>query len=140
VDCERIARVEVADYGWLVASGKRLTDWRRLLGEHTPIARQMVLKLVDGRIVFTPKPEDGCYEVSGRTLSDEANGCCPSKREAGKAAALLQLCDSRQRLGSQHRRVTGDVEFPCALRARYAPVKGRYDLAQVFNRPLSCRI
>jgi hypothetical protein len=27
---------------------KRLADWRRLLGEHTPIARQMVLKMVDG--------------------------------------------------------------------------------------------
>ena len=50
---------------------KRLTDWRRLLGEHTPIARQMVLKLVDGRIVFTPKPEDGCYEFSGRTVLDK---------------------------------------------------------------------
>ena len=50
---------------------KRLTDWRRLLGDHTPIARQMVLKLVDGRIVFTPKPDDGCYEFTGRTMLDK---------------------------------------------------------------------
>ena len=48
-----------------------MTDWRRLLGDHTPIARQMVLKLVDGRIVFTPKPGDGCYEFSGRTVLDK---------------------------------------------------------------------
>ena len=47
---------------------KRLSDWRRLLGDHTPIARQMVLKLVDGRLVFTPKPDDGCYEFAGRTV------------------------------------------------------------------------
>jgi hypothetical protein len=47
---------------------KRIADWRRLLGEHTPISRQMVLKLVDGRIVFTLKPEHREYEFSGRTV------------------------------------------------------------------------
>jgi len=49
----------------------RLADWRRLLGEHTPIARQMVLKLVAGRIVFTPKPQQREYEFTGRTVLDK---------------------------------------------------------------------
>jgi hypothetical protein len=42
---------------------KRLADWRRLLGDHTPIARQMVLKLVDGRLVFAPKPRGRLLRV-----------------------------------------------------------------------------
>ena len=46
---------------------KWLAEWRRLLGEHIPIARQMVLKLVDQRIVFTPKPEDG-YSLLSRAM------------------------------------------------------------------------
>ena len=49
---------------------KRLTEWRDLLGRHTPIARQIVTKLLDGRIVWTPKPEAGCYEFHGRTVLD----------------------------------------------------------------------
>jgi hypothetical protein len=31
-------------------------EWQALLRKHAPIARQMVRKLVDGRIVFTPDP------------------------------------------------------------------------------------
>jgi len=29
-------------------------EWKALLRKHAPIARQMVRKLVNGRIVFTP--------------------------------------------------------------------------------------
>ena len=43
----------------------RLTDWRGLLGRHTPIARQMLVTLLDGRVVFTPK-QDGLYAFHGR--------------------------------------------------------------------------
>jgi hypothetical protein len=51
---------------------KRLTEWHKLLGQHTPIARQIVLKLVkDGRLVFTPKPEAGVYEFEGLTVLDK---------------------------------------------------------------------
>ena len=44
----------------------------KLLGQHTPIARQILQKLVkDGRIAFTPKPELGVYEFEGLTLLDK---------------------------------------------------------------------
>ena len=51
---------------------RKLADWRALLGQHTPVARQMVLKLLDGgRILWTPRPEAGCYEFTGRTVLDK---------------------------------------------------------------------
>jgi hypothetical protein len=50
---------------------KRPKEWRRLLGEHAPLARQVVVKLLkDGQIVFTPKPEAAVYEYSGLTAMD----------------------------------------------------------------------
>jgi DNA invertase Pin-like site-specific DNA recombinase len=49
----------------------KLADWRGLLGRHTPLARQMVAQLLDGRLLWTPKPEVGCYEFSGRTALDK---------------------------------------------------------------------
>ena len=49
---------------------RKLADWRGLLGQHTPIARQMV-KLLDGRLRWTPRPEARCYEFAGRTVLDK---------------------------------------------------------------------
>jgi len=43
----------------------RLDDWRGLL-RHTPLSRQVVTKLLDGRLVFTPRPEDRAYEFTGQ--------------------------------------------------------------------------
>jgi hypothetical protein len=40
---------------------KRVADWRRLLTQHTPIARQIVTKLLEDRIVWTPQPEEKRY-------------------------------------------------------------------------------
>jgi len=34
---------------------RKLADYRALLGQHRPIASQMVLKLLDGRIRWTPR-------------------------------------------------------------------------------------
>jgi site-specific DNA recombinase len=39
-------------------------EWRALLRKHAPIARQMVRKLVEGRIVFTPDREAGRYRFT----------------------------------------------------------------------------
>jgi site-specific DNA recombinase len=39
-------------------------EWRALLRKHAPIARQMVRKLVEGRIVFTPDRQAGRYRFS----------------------------------------------------------------------------
>jgi hypothetical protein len=33
---------------------EKANEWRALLWKHAPIARQMLRKLVEGRIVFTP--------------------------------------------------------------------------------------
>ena len=43
----------------------RVKDWRALLGRQVPIARQIVTKLLDGRLVFTPR-KDRAYEFTGR--------------------------------------------------------------------------
>ena len=39
-------------------------EWKALLRKHAPIARQMVRKLVEGRIVFTPDRETGRYRFT----------------------------------------------------------------------------
>ena len=43
----------------------RVKEWRALLGRQVPVARQIVRKLLDGRLVFTAR-EDRTYEFNGR--------------------------------------------------------------------------
>jgi site-specific DNA recombinase len=43
----------------------RVKDWRALLGRQAPIARQIVTKLVDGRLLFTPH-DDRSYTFTGQ--------------------------------------------------------------------------
>ena len=43
----------------------RVKDWRALLGRQVPIALRIVTKLLDGRLVFTPR-KDRAYEFTGR--------------------------------------------------------------------------
>lgn len=43
----------------------RVKEWRGLLGRQVPVARQIVRKLLEGRLVFTAR-EDRTYEFSGR--------------------------------------------------------------------------
>jgi hypothetical protein len=47
---------------------QRVTEWRRLLNRHTPITRQIVMKLLDGKIVW--KPEENRYLFEGKALPD----------------------------------------------------------------------
>ncbi len=42
---------------------EKAEEWRALLRKHAPIARQMIRKLVEGRIVFTPDREAGLYRA-----------------------------------------------------------------------------
>lgn len=54
-------------------------EWQALLRKHAPIARQMVRKLVEGRILFTPDRENGRYtfRMTG-TLANFFSGIvCP---------------------------------------------------------------
>jgi hypothetical protein len=50
----------------------RLTDWRGLLHRHTPQARQIVRKLLKGRLVFQPETQAGCdgYRFRGEGALD----------------------------------------------------------------------
>jgi hypothetical protein len=53
-------------------------EWRALLRKHAPIARQIVRKLVDGRIVFTPDPEARRYRFTmPGTLGNFFSGIVP---------------------------------------------------------------
>ena len=45
---------------------RRVSDWNGLLGRHTPVARQMIGQLLDGRIAWTPRKEEGLYEFAGK--------------------------------------------------------------------------
>jgi site-specific DNA recombinase len=50
---------------------KRLSDWRELLHRQTPVARQMVSQLLDGRVVCTPHKVERMYEFAGRVKFDQ---------------------------------------------------------------------
>lgn len=56
-------------------------EWQALLRKHAPIARQMVRKLVEGRIVFTPDLEARRYHFSmPGTLANFFSGIvCPQR-------------------------------------------------------------
>ena len=41
-----------------------------MLKRQTPIARQVVSRLLDGRIVWTPHRDEGIYEFAGRAKFD----------------------------------------------------------------------
>jgi len=49
---------------------QKLAEWRGLLRRQTPLARQMLARLLDGRIVWTPNKEAGLYEFAGRVNLD----------------------------------------------------------------------
>ena len=50
---------------------KRLEEWRGLLRRQTPLSRQVITRLLDGRIAWTPRKEEGIYEFAGRAKFDK---------------------------------------------------------------------
>lgn len=48
----------------------RVNEWRGLLKRQTPIARQVLSRLLDGRIEWTPNRDQGIYEFAGRVKFD----------------------------------------------------------------------
>ena len=46
----------------------RLTDWSGLLGRQPEIARQILRKLLDGRLTLTPDTEAHVYRITGRAI------------------------------------------------------------------------
>jgi hypothetical protein len=49
----------------LLALNRRLTEWRDLLGAEPVKAHQILRKLVDGRLLFTPDTEQRIYTFKG---------------------------------------------------------------------------
>jgi site-specific DNA recombinase len=48
----------------------RLQEWRALLKRHTPLTRQIVTRLLDGKIVWTPHKDERRYEYQGKVTLD----------------------------------------------------------------------
>jgi hypothetical protein len=44
---------------------RRMDEWRSLLCRQTPVARQILTKLIDGRLVFTAHPDEQVYRFTG---------------------------------------------------------------------------
>ncbi len=47
-----------------------LDEWRGLLRRQVPLARQVLDRLLDGRIAWKPNREKGLYEFAGRVQFD----------------------------------------------------------------------
>ncbi len=77
LDRPRVVPMKVSQLKDLLRA--KAEEWQALLREHTPIARQMVRKLVEGRIVFTPEREARRYTfLATGTLANFFSGIvCP---------------------------------------------------------------
>jgi hypothetical protein len=70
---DELAQVRRVDVGDLTRELRDiLGDWRALLAKHTPQARQILRKLLDGRLTFRPCKEHGTsyYEFTGKGVLD----------------------------------------------------------------------
>ena len=69
-DLAEVSQISVADLERELSL--ILDDWRALLAKHAPQARQVLRKLLDGRLAFTPQEEDGVryYEFTGKGVLD----------------------------------------------------------------------
>jgi hypothetical protein len=73
---------------------EKLAGWKELLRANAPKARQMLRKLIDGRIVFNPDTSKRCYRfVANGTMSQLLSGlvypqCMASPRGIADGACL----------------------------------------------------
>ena len=61
-----VSRVDMGRVGRELRA--RVKDWRALLGRPAPVARQILAKLLDTKLVFRPRPEDRVYEFEGQAV------------------------------------------------------------------------
>jgi site-specific DNA recombinase len=76
---------------------RRLADWRGLLGREPEIARQILRKLLDGRLTLTPKVTSAgqCYELTGRaTYGRLFEGVVATGVTAPAGYRTMRRCDS----------------------------------------------
>ncbi len=58
-----------------------LTDWQGLLSRHTPQAREILRHVLEGRLIFTPGPQERVYTFSGQaSLGRLLAGTIPAYR------------------------------------------------------------
>jgi hypothetical protein len=84
---------------------KKAEEWQALLRKHAPIARQMVRKLVEGRILFTPDREARRYtfRMSG-TLANFFSGIvCPQALASLMPASWNQIAPWLQQIDGLRR-------------------------------------
>ena len=64
---EGLSNVSQAELGRIERDLRgRMKDWRALLLRQKKVSRQIVTKLLDDRLVFTPQPDDRSYEFTGK--------------------------------------------------------------------------
>ena len=69
-------------------------EWQALLRKHAPIARQIVRKLIEGRIEFTPDREARRYtfRVAGTLANSFSGMVCPHAMASPICASWNRLC------------------------------------------------
>ena len=84
---------------------RRVEEWRRLLHRNTPIARQVIDRLLADRIAWTPRRDEGVYEYAGRLHFDRllagivATEHSPKQKRMRESIAVTEGMASPSRLG-----------------------------------------
>jgi hypothetical protein len=80
---------------------EKVSEWKGLLRKHAPIARQMLRKMIDGRIVFTPQPETRSYgfKIPG-DLSSLFNGLVRPQGVASPGSSETNCIEARGRIAA----------------------------------------
>ena len=89
LDRPRVVPLSVTNLKALLRT--KTEEWKGLLRKHAPIARQMVRKLVEGRIVFTPDREARRYSflATGTLANFFSEIVCPQAVASPKGVATL---------------------------------------------------
>jgi hypothetical protein len=89
---------------------QRLTDWRAILSEETGQARQMLRTLLEGRLVFTPRPE--AVEVAGQgNYGRLFAGLIPSQALASPTGVARDVFGSRFRWPRSWNSIEHEIVF-----------------------------
>jgi hypothetical protein len=68
---------------------RRVEEWRGLVQRNTPIARQVLDRLLADRICWTPQHNEGIYEYRGRLHYDRLLAGIVPTDERGKAKSAI---------------------------------------------------
>jgi hypothetical protein len=71
-----------------------------MLKRQTPLARQMVMRLLDGRIAWTPRREEGLYEFAGKAKLEKLLAGLVDLREGVRPQRDSNPCLSLERATS----------------------------------------